>query len=58
MIDLVVMSREGCGATGGRDEFPNPSAADLLQNLNLTADEEAVLELSDDEEETFDQEME
>ncbi|KAK3145300.1 hypothetical protein QOZ80_4AG0326950 [Eleusine coracana subsp. coracana] len=44
----------GRGVPGG----PNPNVADLLQKLNMTADEEAVLDFSDEEEDAQDAPME
>lgn len=37
------------GSAGGGDDAPNPNVTDLLKRLNLTVDEEAVIEFSDEE---------
>lgn len=44
-IDAMATS----GSAGGDARTPNPSVTDLLQKLNLTAEEEQVLDFSDEE---------
>lgn len=39
----------GGSAGGGGDDAPNPNVTDLLKRLNLTEDEEAVIEFSKEE---------
>lgn len=43
------MASSGRGSGGDSGTNPRRSVTDLLQNLNLTANEEAILEFSDDE---------
>jgi hypothetical protein len=41
----------GRGGARGKGDGPNPNVEDLLRKLHLTEEEEAVLDLSDEEEE-------
>lgn len=45
------MSGSGEGGARGKGNDPNPNVEDLLCKLHLTEEEEAVLDLSDEEEE-------
>ena len=45
------MATTGAGNEGDRSASPNPSVVEMLQNLNLTAEEGAVMDFADDEEE-------
>ena len=43
------MAVERCGIVGEGTENPNPSVTDLLNRLNLTEQEEAIVNFSDDQ---------
>lgn len=45
------MSASGEGGAKGGGDGPNPNVEEMLQKLNLTEEEGAVMEFSDDEEE-------
>jgi hypothetical protein len=45
------MATPGGGSVWGGVGNPNPNVTDLLKRLNLTEEEEAMVEFSDDEEE-------
>lgn len=46
------MASSGGGRKGKGVENPSPNVSELLQRLNLTEEEEAVADFSDDEGET------
>lgn len=45
------MATAGGSSKGVGEEIPNPNVMDLLRRLNLTEDEEAVVDFTDDEDE-------
>ena len=45
------MATKGTGNEGDGSASPNPSVVEMLRNLNLTAEEGAVMDFADDEEE-------
>lgn len=44
------MATTGSGSGGGEDATPNPNVTELLQQLNLTEEEGAITDFTDDEE--------